>query len=547
MAVPLLHSSSCEQARRRKHLLCHSGSSTGSTGLHSAIHGSPGPAALQAHVLATVEPFPPGTKSASYTPSLRMTSRPGGGLDNDTMAGRSGTTPRVSLDGRSKRALSTLIGKDDWPKPQLLQSREPVNLREASPPKTNPWSRTPKIASPTCNESTLSTPDLTSWPTPDDSRIVPSAKSPPSTSYSGPTECCSEASPASNAGSDDKALGGILEASKGATAEVDGQGTPGDQAGDGSEKERDEWQDYQMKAPTFADKDVKYWLWRTGACADVILHLDDTTYFCHREILITESGYFRDNLPLPSSQGAPVEVALVTHGPLNSHCLQFLYTGQLEVLALRYDNDDSGLETADVPDTCQFPEASHGPSIPRGHGISHVQDISHVPMCALFYIQALGLRAPSLAGHVVQLLEQTTKRWGDVFDSTLQYCLMTDRQAKTFSAHLQNALYTTYSYADSAALAPLRLAVAGFLDAVFPVVARQDKEVDLFSTREWHTHGARITADMYWSRRLRESPGGLRSAAEDIKALWEQCEEHGGLRNPVPLEMVRIPPLDDII
>jgi len=171
-------------------------------------------------------------------------------------------------------------------------------------------------------------------------------------------------------------------------------------------------------------------------------------------------------------------------------------------------------------------------------------DIALVPMCALFFIQAQGLRSPSMAGHVIRVLEEMATQWGDIFESTLNYCLWTDHQANTFGIHLQNTLYTTYNYADSAALAPLRIAVAGFLDAVFPVVARQDSAIGLFSSREWNLYAGRITTDMYRSRQQRESVDGQRSAQDKIKALWEQCEKQGGLRNPVPLEMVRIPSLE---
>ncbi|GJN73156.1 hypothetical protein PLICBS_007232 [Purpureocillium lilacinum] len=425
------------------------------------------------------------------------------------MAGRNGV-PRPSLDGRNRKVPATLVGKDDWPRPQLLQSREPVNLREASPPKTNPWSRTTKPTSPISNDSTLGTPDSALWPTPDNNRGPPSAKSPPPKADTEPAERCREESPASNPSSENKTSGAVLEASKAAAAALSEHGLRNGQPEDENEK-RDGWQEYLKTPPSFATKHVRYWLWKTGACADVILHLDDKTYFCHREILTAESGYFRDNLPPPTSSGVPVEVALVTHGSLNSHCLRFLYTGQLEVAKPRRNQ---------------------------------YHDIALVPMCALFFIQAVGLRSPSMAGHVIRVLEEMAKQWGDIFESTLNYCLWTDHQANTFGIHLQNTLYTTYNYADSAALAPLRIAVAGFLDAVFPVVARQDRAIGLFSSREWHLYAGRITTDMYRSRQQRESVDGHRSAQDKIKALWEQCEKQGGLRNPVPLEMVRIPSLE---
>lgn len=393
MAVPQPHGSSPEQALRRKHLPYHD--NTGLTGHHTAIHENPMPTALQAHV---PEPMPPGSKLPSRTSTLHI-APPLPGQDDHIMAGRNGVH-RPSLDGRNRKVPATLVGKDDWPRPQLLQSREPVNLREASPPKTNPWSRTTKPTSPISNDSTLGTPDSALWPTPDNNRGPPSAKSPPPKADTEPAECCREESPASNPSSENKTSGAVLEASKAAAAALSEHGLRNGQPEDENEK-RNDWQEYLKTPPSFATKHVRYWLWKTGACADVILHLDDKTYFCHREILTAESGYFRDNLPPPTSvcgklwcqgncktdpanqSGVPVEVALVTHGSLNSHCLRFLYTGRKYFLKAHGDSPTFMQDVDKTPKSWrwQSPDATSTTTLPS----------SPCALCFLFRRKDFGL------------------------------------------------------------------------------------------------------------------------------------------------------------
>ncbi|KAJ6445830.1 ATP synthase alpha chain precursor [Purpureocillium lavendulum] len=478
------------------------------------------PAVSYVHALAAGGPFPPGSKLASCTPPLRLASAPSHNDDDnddhrhhDDMTGGRNAMARASLDGRSRKAtLTNMVGKDDWPKLQLLQSTQPTNLREASPPKTNPWRRTNKPVSPVSNDTTVGTPDLASWPTPDHSRDFHPGKSQPPTPDSEVAEHYPQGSPATTtSGSKDKAPPSIPRDLKESTAPLNGHSTHDGQAEDDNGPVRD---GYPGISPMALERSWKSWLWRTGAGADVVLHLDDKTYYCHREILTAGSGYFRDSLPEPTSVLRWKSPWWIMEDSTLTASNFSILAVELEVAQFKYD---------------------------KAH------DIAHVPMCVLLYLQAMGLRSPSMASHIIRLLEETAKQWGDIFESRLEYCLMTDNQANTFGTHLVNALDTTYSLADSAALMPLRLAMAGFLDAVFPVVARQHQEVGLFSAREWQLHAARITTDMYRSRQQRLSSDHMYNNQESMTALWEQCGQQGGLQNFLPLRMIRLPPLEDII
>lgn len=176
-------------------------------------------------------------------------------------------------------------------------------------------------------------------------------------------------------------------------------------------------------------------------------------------------------------------------------------------------------------------------------------DISHVPLCTVLYFHSLSLRCTAMAVYVIRVMERTARAWGETFVSTLEYYLFSDGQASVLGFHLRNALYTVYTYADRPALAPLRLAFATFLDSISPVINRQPRSVGLYDTREWHVFARMITADIYRSRQHRGASRWLDDSViqeAEIERIWSHAEANGGLQNPMPLEMMHLPSLQDL-
>lgn len=151
-------------------------------------------------------------------------------------------------------------------------------------------------------------------------------------------------------------------------------------------------------------------------------------------------------------------------------------------------------------------------------------DITNIACCSLFYLTAVDLRAKAIASHVVHMLECAAKKWWGFLDAHFTGRYFGQEQGAAFGFHLRNALDAAYGYPEQHAVSPLRLALAGFLDVVLPLIIRQPTVVDLLCTRTWQRFSGAITADLVEFRRRRggaQIPRGVMYDEATIEALLE--------------------------
>ncbi|KAF5022744.1 hypothetical protein F66182_5207 [Fusarium sp. NRRL 66182] len=169
----------------------------------------------------------------------------------------------------------------------------PINFRPASPPKSNPWTSTtthtpkpladvfPPLPKPRAPWS------LAKTHSPEISRA--SSLSPcesQTNEYKAPDEPVVEsASPSSNTSSTSRHI-------------------------------------FEAAAPRATE-----YLWKCPLGADVVVRTGKMFFRVHRNIVVPESDWFRDNLPPPNLDGTPVVVYMSFAPEAVAHCLRFIYTG----------------------------------------------------------------------------------------------------------------------------------------------------------------------------------------------------------------------------
>ncbi|ODA81841.1 hypothetical protein RJ55_00346 [Drechmeria coniospora] len=398
--------------------------------------------------------------------------------------------PRASLDGRGRKALDSL--QEERCKMMQPRKTHADNLREASPPKTNPWQRI---------------------------KVVPPERDEPAAPLSGPKTPSSE----TEASEETVETAELGPESPTATSlrheELRDEGPPPRGEVNSTGKAPTSaclWEESPRRIRAGVEFGVGVGagagesIWNHPFGSDVVVHTNHGTYFLHRSILASNSAWFRERLPAPSSDGAPVEVSIQDDGPLTSHCLKFFYTGKM--------------------DACE-------PATDRP------QDITYVPLCALHYIHAVGLQATSIAAHVTRILNRSSKSWGQHLEVFCKRHLLGPEQGWQFAFHLGNALDAAFGHPDRDALGPLRLALAGFLDAVMPLIARQPNVINLLSTPTWKRFSPEITDEIAEFRRRRgyyRWSDGVLPDEEAIGAIWRRCEDAGGIHDPLAFRMTQI-------
>ncbi|PNY27289.1 Uncharacterized protein TCAP_02784 [Tolypocladium capitatum] len=410
--------------------------------------------------------------------------------------------PRTSLDGRGRKALDGSSKSDEQAWMYRPRKSFPTNLKEASPPKTNPWRsikppppRAPSPKTPSPKQQSPTTPSLKQRsPKSDNSLASPDRDETPRTSCANLAERRVSSNPSP------PRQGSCQRGKAPATFE---------QQRSHSASPRSSRALFQAAAP------------RAGERHAHCIH-QPPVLKVHRNILVRGSGWFRDGLPPPGrvslitsgfdslhdastdadQGGAPVEVLFPGEARIVSHSLKFLYTGLLRRVAYP---GDAGLEP------CEF-----------NHEKPH--DIANIACCSLFYHTAVHLRAKAIACHVLHMLECTAKKWWEFLDAHFAGWFFGRDQGAAFGVHLRNALDAAYGYPEQHVVGPLRLALAGFLDVVLPLIVRQPEVVDLLCTRTWQRYSRAITADLVEFRRRRggaQIPNGVTHDEATIEALLE--------------------------
>ncbi|PHH89835.1 hypothetical protein CDD83_5131 [Cordyceps sp. RAO-2017] len=199
---------------------------------------------------------------------------------------------RPSLDGKGRKMVDMSPSASDFPRLSPARKTLPANLKEASPPKTNPWRRV---------KAQRDEP-----PTPSDRDATFAARDFPAVSEShSPFPSPS----ARDDGHRDDAVCATHKARQ-RFSTLSPSST---------------WQIFQAAAPRAGES-----LWNLPFGADIWLYAEDTVFQLHRSVVAPKLGWLRDKLLPPNSNGAPVGVFFP--GPLKiiGHSLKFMYTGRLE-------------------------------------------------------------------------------------------------------------------------------------------------------------------------------------------------------------------------
>ncbi|KAM0196792.1 hypothetical protein ACHAPI_005673 [Fusarium lateritium] len=385
----------------------------------------------------------------------------------------------VSIDGRrrNKYPTATAAGK-------LTRKPEPdssPNLRPASPPRLNPWASTKKpVASPLSDvfpplpkSHGLRLPATT--PT---SGVSRTSSLPPSISrsadYTEPaTTTLGSASPSSNASSSSRR---IFEAAAPRAVEKFVELTPCTR-----------WEQQLT-----ADR-----LWRYPFGADLVVLSGDRVFRVHRNLVIPQSGWFRDNLPPPNLDGTPVEVRVALDFQSLGHCLRYIYLGKIEI--------------------CEYEPERAWTS-------------QQIPCCVLAYNAAVFLRMARLASYILRNVETASVGLGNLIQGEYLHRSLNCSQWVQFSWHYQRALDIVLRQKPRKLMMPMRLAMASILDAVIFWVVRQS----LYSTELGHSWQIIIQSSMrdiaeykqlqrsILRNRLFPSEAVLRELFEEMKPLKEK-------------------------
>ncbi|KAF4342601.1 hypothetical protein FBEOM_3458 [Fusarium beomiforme] len=307
----------------------------------------------------------------------------------------------VSIDGRRRNKTAV---------PVLNPSRKPETgaatyLRPASPPKSNPWAPAKKIP-------------INPFAGPYPPLPKPQAPWSPVKTPTADMSRASSLSPTKNRFKDDTPSGTLAP----------GSNSPSSITCSSSRHI------FETAAPRATAN-----LWRCPIGADVVVRSGNLSFRVHRNIVVPQSGWFRDNLPPPNLDGTPVVVNTSFAPETVAHCLRYIYTNKVEIC-----NIDS-----------QQP-----------------WNVEHIPRCILAYITAVYLRMAKMASQLLRMVENTSTELGALIQRGYIYENMDCSEWIHFSCHYQSALDIIIRGQPQKLMIPMRLAMASILDAVLFWVVR---------------------------------------------------------------------------
>ncbi|KAF4455090.1 hypothetical protein F53441_2529 [Fusarium austroafricanum] len=223
-------------------------------------------------------------------------------------------------------------------------------------------------------------------------------------------------------------------------------------------------------------------LWDCPFGADVVVQSGSLSFRVHRNIVVPQSVWFRENLPPPNLDGTPVTISICFAPETVAHCLRFIYTGKVDI--------------------CDF-----DPQEPW--------NAAHIPRCILAYTTAVYLRMARMANHLLRVVENTSIELGALVQRDPIHRALNCSQWAEFSWHYQSALEIILGGQPQKLMKPMRLAMASILDAVLFWVLRHP----LFAS-ELNTS---------WQRMLQNS-------MHDIAEYKQLCRSPQIFNSPLPSE-----------
>ncbi|PHH82010.1 hypothetical protein CDD82_7327 [Ophiocordyceps australis] len=230
---------------------------------------------------------------------------------------------------------------------------------------------------------------------------------------------------------------------------------------------------FQAAAPRAAQS-----LWHHPFGADVLVHCLGKALRVHRSIVAPQVGWLRDNLPPPNKDGTAVDAVFPGSDMMFSHSLRFMYTNSIDIC----EPDDT-----------------------RPH------DICYVARSALFYAFAVDIRSHTIAAYLLATLDSCSERWKGYVDEYFHNGGLSSGDCCMFAFHMANAFSVAYGHPRSDLIAPLRLALAGLLDVVLPLMVQQPPVIDLLSSSTWRRYSTAVTRDLDCHRRRRSELCSLQS------------------------------------
>ncbi|KAG8675185.1 hypothetical protein FPOAC2_01232 [Fusarium poae] len=361
---------------------------------------------------------------------------------------------KSSIDGRRKNKNAVA------PQVRLLRKSDtetPTSLRPASPPKSNPWSSTKKPPAASLAGMFPPLPKPQSLWSPEKMTNAGASREPSTLSNESrlgddmaqPTLSTRSFSPVSNSSSTTRQL-------------------------------------FEAAAPRATEN-----LWKTPFGADVLVRTGDILLKVHRNIVVPQSGWFRDNLPPPNLDGTPVTVDLRFAPEAVAHCLRFIYTGKIEI--------------------CEFDQSRPWYS-------------SHIPRCVLAYTAAIYLRMARMAKHLLRVVENTSIEIGSFIRRHYLHRDIDCSSWVQFSWHYQTALEVIVREQPQKLMVPMRLAMASILDAMLFWLARQPLFVSELKSSWWRIMQMSMP-DIAEYKRLCRTPDNYNSPLPSEMALREMFEE----------------------
>ncbi|EQL04251.1 hypothetical protein OCS_00001 [Ophiocordyceps sinensis CO18] len=382
--------------------------------------------------------------------------------------------PRTSLDGRGRKNPEQPSKPAETPKALPASKSYSANLKESSPPKTNPWRRV-KAPSPQLQEASASL-DQRDWPRAEEAAATatkqdPVAPAAPKAVHHNDVPLPARAAHHRSA-----------SASPNSSREV-----------------------FQAAAARAGES-----LWNLPFGADIWLYAEDKVLQVHRSVVAPKSGWIRDKLLPPH----PVSMARGRDGPRRA--------------------SQSDLTQNGAPVGVYFAGAAKiiGHSLKFMYTDPHArQPTRHHPCCVLFALLSRGRRAARAyhgdsyprypgahVGKVEGLARPTLFRTGHEPPGGRGIHPLPQGRAPPYASPCPDVV------------APLKLALAAFLDAVLPLIIQSPAVINLLSTTVWQRHSSLITTDLIEHRRRERSgkvPSWSLPSGQTLEALFEQAPTPG--------------------
>lgn len=154
-------------------------------------------------------------------------------------------------------------------------------------------------------------------------------------------------------------------------------------------------------------------------------------------------------------------------------------------------------------------------------------NVLHLPRCVLGYHAAIYLRIPRLASHLLRIVEDTAMELGNLVKAQYLDRFLSYTEWVQFQWHYQSALEIIYHDRHSRLMSPIRLAIAGVLDALLFWLIRQPAFLELLQTT-WRRLLRSTVLDIAEYRDLITSlnPHAIRSVSTEaeLRQLFEETE-----------------------